>query len=241
MILVAAGRSTRFAGAYKKPFAPLAGRAVWLHSAERFLNRGDVAQVIVVVSGEDRQAFDEKFGANTAIMGLHVCNGGAERPDSVAAGLARVSDAPLVAIHDAARPCVTDRDIDALFNETRASGAALLATPIASTIKRVDRAGQRPTVAETVPRAGLWAAQTPQAFRLDWLREAYAQNDRATATDDAELVERLGRPVSVVEGSPQNIKITTKADLKLAELILKSAPPPKPGGVNPFADDDPWR
>lgn len=237
VIIVAAGKSSRFGGAYKKPFAPLDGRAVWLHSAERFLNRDDVAKVVVVISPEDREEFDEKFGANVAILGLSVADGGAERADSVANGLEKVGDADFVAVHDAARPCVTDKEIDRLFDTVRETGAGLLASPVASTLKRAE--GK--TVAETVSREGLWAAQTPQAFRRDWLLEAYELDGLASATDDAQLVERLGRKVNVVEGSPLNIKITTKADLKLAELILKSAPPPKGKGVNPFADDDLWR
>ncbi|MEM8864726.1 MAG: 2-C-methyl-D-erythritol 4-phosphate cytidylyltransferase [Planctomycetota bacterium] len=238
VIIVAAGKSTRFGGAYKKPFAPLAGRAVWLHSAERFMNRDDVARVIVVVSEEDREEFNRKFGANVAILGLSVCNGGAERADSVAAGLALVEDADFVAIHDAARPCVTDKEIDRLFAKVKETGAGLLATPVASTLKRAT--GEQ-TVEETVPRQGLWAAQTPQAFRRDWLEAAYQQPERSQATDDAQLVEQLGHPVSLVEGSSLNLKITTRADLKLAEQIIKATPPPKPKGGNPFADDDLWR
>lgn len=238
VIIVAAGRSTRFGdGAYKKPFAPCAGKAVWLHSAERFNDREDVGQVVVVVSDDDRELFDQKFGANVMFMGLKVARGGAERADSVAAGLQEVGDPEFVAIHDAARPCVTGKEIDKLFETVRETGAGLLATPVASTLKR----GERSVVAETVPRAGLWAAQTPQAFRRDWLTEAYAQPEASSATDDAALVERLGKPVSIVEGSPLNIKITSRQDLKLAEAIIHSAPKPKPKGGHPFADDDLWR
>ncbi|MEM6799100.1 MAG: 2-C-methyl-D-erythritol 4-phosphate cytidylyltransferase [Planctomycetota bacterium] len=237
VIIVAAGKSSRFAGAYKKVFAPLAGRAVWLHSAERFLSRDDVSQVIVVVAEDDREEFNRKFGANVAILGLTVCNGGAERADSVKAGLQHAGGADFIAVHDAARPCVTDKDIDKLFAATREHGAAILATPVAATLKRAS--GRAVDV--TVPRTGLWEAQTPQAFRRDWFQAAYNQTDLATATDDAQLVERLGHAVQLVEGSPLNRKITAKADLKLAELILKATPPPKPKGGNPFADDDLWR
>lgn len=238
VIIVAAGKSSRFAGAYKKVFAPLAGRAVWLHSAERFLNRDDVSQVVVVVSPDDREEFDRKFGANIAILGLTVCSGGAERADSVKAGLAKIDAAEFVAVHDAARPCVAEKDIDKLFAVVEKTGGGILATPVASTLKR----GDGSTIAETVSRAGLWAAQTPQAFRHDWLVEAYNQPDLASATDDAGLVERLDHPIKLVEGSPLNIKITTQADLKLAEQILKVAKPSKPKGIqHPFGDDDLWR
>ena len=243
VIIVAAGRSTRFSGAYKKPFAPLAGRAVWLHSAERFNNRDDVAQVVVVIAEEDREEFKRKFGANLAILGFDVAIGGKQRADSVASGLAKLGDeVEFVAVHDAARPCITEREIDKLFAKVQKSGAGLLATPVASTLKRATRADKDLVVEATVPRDALWAAQTPQAFRHELLTTAYQQDDLASATDDAQLVERLGHSVSVVEGSPLNIKITTPADLKLAEQILKVAPRPKlDGGRNPLAGDDLFR
>src|SRR5688500_1796806 len=108
VILPAAGRSARFRDPhYKKPLAVLAGRAVWLHSAEKFLSRRDVKQVIVVVAEEDREEFGRKFGANLAIMGVEVCAGGAERADSIQNALSRVrEDVDFVAVHDAARPCL---------------------------------------------------------------------------------------------------------------------------------------
>ena len=94
---------------------------------------------------------------------------------------------------------------------------------------------------ETVPRDELWQAQTPQVFSRDLLLRAYAQEDIASATDDAELVQRLGHPVAVVQGSPLNLKITTQEDLQLAAHALKSLPKPKLNVGNPFADDDLWR
>ena len=243
VILPAAGRSQRFGDKnYKKPFAPLADRAVWLHTVDRFANRSDVCQTILVIAEEDRESFNLKFGANLAFMGIDLAIGGTERTDSVAAALERVSDqADFVAIHDAARPCVEDRSIDAVFAAAAKSGAAILATPISATLKRGD-GGKPPVVAETVSRESLWAASTPQVFRRDWIVQAYVTRGSAPATDDAQLIERLGHPVTLVEDSPLNIKITARRDLRLAEQILKSARPKKPaGGVNPFADDDLWR
>ena len=114
VILPAAGKSSRFHDKhYKKVFAPLGGRAVWLHAAEKFVNRDDVKQVILVVSPDDTEYFREKFGANAAILGIEVVEGGHRRSDSVAAALARVSsDADFVAVHDAARPCICDEWIE---------------------------------------------------------------------------------------------------------------------------------
>ena len=244
VILPAAGRSQRFRDpAYKKPFAPLAGRAVWLHSAERFLNRDDVKQVIVVVAEEDKEEFQRKFGANMAIMGVQICVGGVERADSIESALQLVDEGvDFVAVHDAARPCLIDAWIDAVFAAAVEGGAAILATPVTATLKRQAAGAGAATIGETVDRGGLWEAQTPQVFRRELLAQAYAQRAGAPATDDAALVEALGRPVALVEGSPLNIKITTKNDLKLAEQILKVLPkPPAKGGAHPFADDDLWR
>ncbi|MEX2168230.1 MAG: 2-C-methyl-D-erythritol 4-phosphate cytidylyltransferase [Pirellulales bacterium] len=240
ILIAAAGGSTRFKdGYYKKPFAPLDGRAVWLHSAERFVNRPDVCQVIVIIAQEDREEFDRRFAANAMILGLEVCVGGKERIDSVANGLAKVKEqADFVAVHDAARPCVAEKWIDQVFSAAEKNGAAILATPITESLKR---AGKASTIAETVDRTSLWVAQTPQVFRRELLIEAYAKR-KGPVTDDAQLVEQLGKPVTIVQGSPLNVKITTKEDLRLAEQILKVLPKPKPEGfVHPFAGDDLWR
>lgn len=241
VILPAAGKSSRYQDKYyKKPFAPLANRAVWLHSAEKFLNRDDVKQVILVISPDDRDAFQSKFGANVAILGIEVVDGGAERADSVAAGLARVKpDLDFVAVHDAARPCLVDEWIDKVFTAATKSGAAIFAIPVAGTLKRV--AADR-TIGETVSRQDLWEAQTPQVFRRQLLMDAYAKRGNQPATDDAQLVERLGQRVTVVPGSPLNVKITSREDLRLAEQALKALPKPKMTGPgHPFADDDMWR
>lgn len=241
VILPAAGRSSRFKDKhYKKPFALLGGRAVWLHSAERFLNRDDVIQVILLVAPEDREDFDFKFSANIAILGVQVVDGGAERADSVQNALARVKpEADFVCIHDAARPCLASEWIDTIFAAAASSGAAIFAIPVAGTLKRV---GQDRAIQETVPRTGLWEAQTPQVFRREWILEAYAQRGGFQATDDAQLVERLGKKVTVVPGSPINLKIATKEDLRLAEQAIKALPKPKlEGPLHPFAGDDLWR
>lgn len=241
VIIAAAGRSSRFADRnYKKPFAPLADRAVWLHSAERFMNRKDVKQLIVVIAAEDREWFDVKFGANVAILGVTVVEGGTERADSVEKALDRVADdVDFVAIHDAARPCIADKWIDAVFEAAERSDAAILACRVSETLKRTDRNKQ---VVETVDRENLWVAQTPQVFCRKLLIDAYAQRGKEPATDEAQLVERLGHAVAVVPCPPLNLKITTRDDLKLAAQVLKVLPKPKTDGFrNPFADDDLWR
>lgn len=241
VILVAAGKSSRFGDAnYKKPFAPLAGRPVWLHSAERFIDRDDVKQVVVVVAPEDKESFREKFGANLAFMGITLAEGGAERADSVRNGLAKLeAGIDLVAIHDAARPCLAPEWIDRVFAAGAKTGAAILATPVVATLKRV---GPDHVIIETVDRAGLWEAQTPQVFARDLLERAFAAAAVRPATDEAALVEASGHPVTVVPGSPINLKITSREDLRLAEQALKALPKPKLSGpAHPFAGDDLWR
>lgn len=241
VILPAAGKSSRFRDPhYKKPFALLEGRAVWMHAAERFTGRSDVVQTLLVIAPEDRERFQEKWAGNAALMGVEVVEGGAERTDSVARALAKVRpEADFVAVHDAVRPCVAAAWIDAVFATAAKTGAAILAIPVTATLKRV--AADR-TIQETVARDQLWEAQTPQVFRRDWLVAAYARHSGSPATDDAQLVERCGHKVAVVQGSPLNVKITTKEDLRLAAALLKLLPQPKlstPG--HPFADDDLWR
>lgn len=241
VILPAAGKSSRFHDKhYKKPFIALGERAVWLHAAEKFLNRDDVKQVLVIISPEDREDFHMKFGANVAIMGIEVVEGGAERSDSVRNALAHVRDEiDFVAVHDAARPCIANEWIDAVFAAAQETGAAILGIPVSSTLKQV---AADKTIEATLPRANVWEAQTPQVFRRDWLVEAYAKLGREPATDDAELVQRLGHRVKVVLGSPINLKITTKDDLRLAAQAMKALPKPKlQGPAHPFADDDMWR
>lgn len=241
VILPAAGKSQRFKDKnYKKPFIPLGDRAVWLHSADRFVNRNDVAQTILVIDAEDRELFTMKFGANIAILGVEVVHGGSERVDSVAAALEKVrDDVEFVAVHDAVRPCLADVWIDQVFAAAAKSGAATLAIPVVGTLKRSSDGKQ---TTETVAREGLWEAQTPQVFRRELLCEAYANRAGCAATDDAELVERLGHPVKLVLGSRLNLKITTREDLKIAASAMKALPKPKLGGAaHPFADDDLWR
>lgn len=238
VILPAAGKSSRFNDRhYKKPFVPLNDKPVWLHAAEPFLKREDVIQTILVIAKEDEEALRQKFAANLAFLDLEIVIGGDERSDSVRNALQRVrSEADFVAIHDAARPCIADTWISAVFAQAEHSQAALLATPIRGTIKRV--AGRR--IQATVPREGLWEAQTPQVFSRELLLQAY-ENPPAGVTDDAQVVEAAGVEVAVVECSPMNLKITTQDDLKLAQAMLGALPRPNLTPPRPFENDDHWR
>ena len=217
VIMPAAGRSSRFGGREKKPFTSLEGRPVWLRSAELFWNRDNVTKVHIVVSPEDREEFRTRFQHLLLFANAEIVDGGAERFDSVANALARIPESvEFVAVHDAVRPLVTPALIDAVFQEAFRTGAAMLAVPVADTLKRVEDG----IITGTVPRENVWQAQTPQVFRRDWLVEAYAKR-AGGVTDDAQLLEAIGHPVSIVPGSPFNFKITTQDDLQLADAIVK--------------------
>ncbi len=237
VIIVAAGKGERFNGKENKILAKLDNRPLFLRSVEQFVNRDDVCQTILVVSRADEEQVKEKYGANLGFLGVQRATGGATRADSVAAGLAAVrEDADLVAIHDAARPCVSTEMIDRVFAEARKTGAAVLAAPLRGTIKRASGAG---VIDETVSREGLWEAQTPQVFKRSVILEAYERRADLgeEPTDDAQLVEFIGHPVALVESDFSNLKITVPADLNLANAVFKARPKPKPKGpLAPFEE-----
>jgi len=189
-----------------------------LRALRPFIAHPEVVHVALVLPPGDARCPPE-FLANLAGDTLTLVDGGAERSDSVAAGLdALPADCSIVLVHDAARPFVESGVIDAVIREARSGAAAVAAVPVTDTIKEVSLEGDR-RVLRTVPRERLWRAQTPQGFPRVLLVEAHERARRAglTATDDAALVERLGAVVVVVPDSPRNVKITTPEDLAWAE------------------------
>lgn len=239
VILPAAGNSSRFQQQNrKKVFVELKGRPVWVRSVEFFVNRDDVVQTLITIAPDDLEWFREKFRANLAFLNVEVVPGGKERVDSVQNALAKVrDDVDFVAVHDAARPLLAKEWVNGVFSAAEKHGAALLATPVTSTLKRVDA---NHVIQQTIDRTGLWAAQTPQVFRRDLLAEAFRKRGSLNATDEAQLVEKLGHPVRVVPGSPLNLKITTPDDFRMAEVLLDVLPKEKAlGALHPFADEDP--
>ncbi len=239
VILPAAGRSSRFGDPkQKKIYAELQGRAVWLRAVEPFVNRDDVAQIILAIAPEDRELFERRYRASVVFMNIKVIDGGDQRCDTVARALEVVEEGcDFIAVHDAARPCLSADLIETVFAAAREHGAALPASPVSETIKR-SQDGR--FASETVSRAGLYLAQTPQVFERSLLCRAYAGRDKAqdNVTDDCQLVEALGHPVAIVPGSALNIKITTQLDLKLAAAILPLLEkPPRETGSHPFQDE----
>ena len=241
VILPAAGQSTRFGTtAGKKIYQELDGRPIWMRAVEPFLNRDNVGQIIVAISAEDRETFMRRYGANVAFLGLTVIDGGVERFETVAKAV-EVADpsCDFIAVHDAARPCLARAWVDAVFTAAAQTGAALLAVPVVDTLKKVNSGNMH--VTGTVPRAGLYQAQTPQVFRRDWLVAAHARRSSEgwDVTDDVQLIEMLGHPCAVVPGSPLNLKVTTPDDLVLARAALEALPRPERKPIlNPFAAEE---
>lgn len=228
VIVVAAGKGERFADKENKIFTKIGEQAVFLKALQLFCNREDVCQTILVVSKNDSEKMKAQYGANLGFMGIALVEGGTERHESVANGLAKVSeDAEFVAVHDAVRVCLAEQWIDAIFESAARFGSAVPVTPITATIKRV---GEDKLLGETVPREGLYMAQTPQVFRKKMIVEAYAKLAAgeilagAAPTDDAQVVNAAGFEVTAVDGDARNIKITTPGDVSLVNAILKSLP-----------------
>lgn len=221
-ILPAAGSGKRFGSHRNKLFAMLAGKPLWTHSVARLSARPEIGRIVMAVASDDRELFLGRDGEFIDRYGVELVEGGVERTDSVQAALQFVesdSSVQWVAVHDAARPLVGRPDLESLFTAVATSDAAILATPVAGTIKR--NLGNQ-IDCETVDRRDLWIALTPQVFRIGLLTQAYRKHNGRAATDDAQLVERLGYDVQLVRGSADNLKITFPEDLLIAEAILAS-------------------
>ena len=219
-ILPAAGSGKRLGGQIAKQFLSFAGAPVLIHTIRRFDECADIGGIIVALADSEIAAFAAQLPAYQFNTPIRLVAGGAERSDSILHALeaARAWQPELVAIHDAVRPFVTPAQISAVLAQARASGAAILALPVTDTIKEVENG----LIVQTLDRRRIYRAQTPQAFRYELLMQANASAraaalSSALTTDDALLVEQLGHPVAIVEGSPDNLKITTKEDLAVAE------------------------
>jgi 2-C-methyl-D-erythritol 4-phosphate cytidylyltransferase len=227
-IVVAAGSGRRLGSDTPKAFVPLAGCPILRYSLRTVAAVPSIVEAVIAVpSGMEPQARAEARAAGLRIP-VKLTPGGVERQDSVMVALGLVAaESELIVVHDAARPFADAKLFEACLEAAARSGGAIAAIPLSDTLKRVE--GR--IIKATMPRAGLWQAQTPQAFRRQLLVEAHrrAASDSIAATDDADLVERLGATVEVVEGSATNLKITTRADLEIAEALARSVVPGFPG------------
>ena len=215
-VIVAAGSSQRMAGV-DKVLALLGGKPVLARVIDVFQRCDSIDQIVVILSQQNLKAGQQLVAEQGWPKVTDVCPGGERRQDSVAAGLGRLSHCDWVVIHDGARPLVTEGLIKQGLEMARETGAAVAAVPVTDTIKLASEEG---FVLGTPPRQNLWAVQTPQVFRFDIIAEAYHQA-KYEVTDDARLVEQLGYKVKLYMGSYDNIKVTTPADLALAEVFVQ--------------------
>jgi 2-C-methyl-D-erythritol 4-phosphate cytidylyltransferase len=218
-VIVAAGQGQRF-GAPDKVLLPLAGKPLLTYALEAASAATTIDEIIVVAGAHTLDRVSGLLERSAGQKMTTVVAGGERRQDSVAAGIAALPDSvDVVALHDGARPFARPALFDATIAAARRSGGAIAAIPVTDTIKLVE--GGR--IVHTVPRDHLWAAQTPQAFNLSRLREAlaFAAQTAMHVTDEASLFERMGWPVEIVPGTPENLKITFPADLDLAAAWLQ--------------------
>ena len=215
-IIVAAGSGSRFNSEIPKQFLKLCGRPVIVHTLERFQSAPSVDSIILVLAESETGNFNKDNFDNVK----RVVAGGETRAQSVLNGLNAVDDnAAFVAVHDGARPIVTVDEIERAIAKAKETGAACLVAAVTDTIKSI-RGGE---IADTLDRGRLRRALTPQVFKTEILRKAFEGVELDdTITDECYLVEKLGYPIAIVEGSSRNIKITHREDLVLAEALMKN-------------------
>ncbi len=229
-IVLAAGKGSRFGSKISKPLARIKSREAIVYSFRALQKHARIRDIIVAVNAENRNAIEALIRRYKISKVRAVVYGGKERRDSVAHALEALHpQATIVLIHDSARPFIDRSVISAVIAATEKTGAAVVGVPVKATVKKIKsscvvrRASCVKTknliVEQTIDRSNLWEIQTPQGFKAPLIREAFRKYGNANVTDDAMLVEKLGKHVSVVMGSYYNIKVTTPEDLVLAEAI----------------------
>jgi 2-C-methyl-D-erythritol 4-phosphate cytidylyltransferase len=236
VILPAAGLGTRMAplaapgkkSAPSKQFTELAGTPILIHTLRKFAAVPQVTEIWVALRQSEIAGFRARLGQEAPDVlrkRVELVEGGEQRQQSVANALHAIQASPgdLVLVHDAVRPLVTAEIIEDVLRAAEKHGAAIAGLPAVDTVKQVERKPEGAVIHTTVPRASVVLAQTPQGFRYELLKKAFddAGADGFLGTDEASLLERAGIPVAVVMGSPRNLKITSPADMELAEFYLK--------------------
>ncbi len=219
VIIPAAGQGKRMGAGKNKLLLELKGIPVFIHTLQVFERDEKCDGIVLAISPQDEEEFNILLKEHQIKKIKAIVYGGKERQDSVYHGLEAAGSEGIILVHDAARPFIDVPTIHKSVHVANEYGAAVVAVPVKDTIKRV----LHDEVVETVDRSSLWAIQTPQAFRISILKEAHqhAKDTGFLGTDEASLVERIQHPVKIVEGSYDNIKLTTKEDLYFAEAILK--------------------
>jgi 2-C-methyl-D-erythritol 4-phosphate cytidylyltransferase len=225
VIIPAAGLSVRMKADKRKPYLVLGDKPIIFHTLEKFFKLPVIKEIILVVNRDDVSSVTEKWSNKLKNYKVSkIIPGGERRQDSVYQGILQINaDTEIVLVHDGVRPMVSRNTIETVIEKADEHGAAIVATQIKSTVKKID---PDLNIIETVPRYNLWMAQTPQGFRRDIILNAYdkIRNTDIEFTDDAEVVEKGGYAVKIVSGSDDNIKITTREDLQLAESLLLKVP-----------------
>jgi len=240
VIIPAAGLGTRMASppsgkgkkaGPSKQFTELGGTPVLIHTLGKFAASQEVSEIYVALRETEIGGFRkrlEKEAPDILQKEVTFVEGGEHRQQSVANALAAVSASPddIILVHDAVRPFVTQEIIHSVIAAAQKYGAAIAGLPAVDTVKQVERTAEGAVIIATLPRERVVMAQTPQGFRYSVVKKAFdeATADGFSGTDEASLVERSGHQVAVVMGSPRNVKITTPADLELAEYYLKTEP-----------------
>ena len=218
-IIVAAGQGTRFGTGKPKQFLEIHGKPLIIYTLSKFENCAAVDEIVLVLSASEIENFTRLVEGRRLKKLKKIVGGGKNRAESVLNGLKSVDEktAEIVAVHDGARPLVTVKEITRTIEKAAETGAACLTAAVTDTIKEVANG----KIIRTIDRANLRRALTPQCFRYDILKRAFAENEIGEiVTDECFLVEKLGVEVSIVEGNAQNIKITVPEDLVLAENLL---------------------
>ena len=215
-VLVAAGSSSRMNGD-DKIFLDLCSRPIIEHSLSVFMNSGLFETTILVLSKNSINLAHDKLSHYLA-EGLILTTGGTRRQDSVLRGLEKIQKSAVVAIHDGARPCITQSILEQGLQKVGKTGAAIPVIPVTDTVKRLNDIGR---VETTLPRKNYKFSQTPQFFGLDLIRKAHREIIK-DVTDDASMIEMIGGEVEVFDGDIENLKITTSNDLVIARNILEA-------------------
>ncbi len=221
-LVPAGGRGLRMGGDRPKQFLSIGGVPLMVHALRTLQQSPLVREIIVAVPAAEREYCARDVIARYQLTKARIVDGGGERQDSVRAALAAVDpSSDLVLVHDAVRPFLTQQMIAEVCDAAAREGGAIIAIPARDTLKDV---GEGLAIQRTVDRSRLWQAQTPQTFRRELLQRAHAQAkaDGYLGTDEADLVQRLGERVVVVEGSGENIKVTRPEDLIIGEAIWAS-------------------
>lgn len=221
VVIVAAGTGSRMNMGINKQFIELEGKEIIAYTIEKFYNNSNIEDIVVVVKEDESEFFKKEILDKYNFKNVKIAYGGKERQDSVYNGLKLLDEkCDVVLIHDGARPFVSDKIIDKSIEEAKEHKAIVVGVPVKDTIKVIDN---DKNIVDTPNRSVLWAVQTPQTFDYNILIDAYkdAFKNKFYGTDDAMLVERIGYKVKMLEGSYNNIKITTQEDLNIGSQILR--------------------